>query len=532
MEVSTTDPFTYQPLTEPDSFRLLLIHPAPSHPAPITCNLVPTTLSQCNHEIIDHYTALSYVWGDASQRRTISVNNHSVSVTASLEAAIRDLRDPTRSLYIWADALCIDQSNIDERNQQVRLMGKIYSTAHHTVIHLGPVWSETERLLSATLAISDAYYGREGTGRDLQDVAQLAERDIISRPWFNRIWIFQELVLSGDPWIQCGGLRARWADFCTLVFSDAKAQRGASTKIELLRNMNNTRAGRSGGSLFHMLMERRGLGATDPRDMVFAHMGIAVDQTQWGDAVLVDYRKSCAQVYEDVARYLLATIGPEKFFAHLDFVAQNMRQPGLASWSPDWSLPASYTVPMYRDNLLSTDQLDAKKYSVFVPDEHILAVMGYVVGEIDAVSLVLPPSAQMNAAGRTEYQDTVLELKNLYAKAGGTYWSGDAEGQHVNISLRKYRDEHMNLCQKLLVEWMKTLEEELSLSEVELNDLGELESHNAFVASFKRWFEGLAFYIGMYKLSSDIIKVTKFFSLHDLDVFVQDSEVKLRPSST
>jgi hypothetical protein len=503
MESSATDPFTYQPLTEPDSIRLLLIQPATSHTTSIKCKLLHTTLSRCNHEIIDHYTALSYVWGNASHTKTINVDGRSVTVTATLEAAIRDLRDLNRPLHIWADALCIDQSNVNERNQQVRLMGKIYSTAHHTVIHLGALSPGARKLLDATLSNSNPYYGGEESGGVLQNIAGLAEKEIISRPWFNRVWIFQELVLSRDPWVQCGILRARWADFCSLVLSGPRVQGGGSKRIELLRSMNNMRAGRSGGGLLNMLLDRRGLGATDPRDMVFAHMGIAADRNQWGDAVQVDYRKSCAQVYEDVARYLLSTVGPEKLFAQLDSVPVSTRQSGLASWSPDWSLPASYTVAMYKDNLLYTDQLDAKRYSVLAPEEHVLAYMGYVVDEIESVSLSVPPFSQMNAASRTEYQDTVQELKKLYARAGGSYWSGDEDGQHINISLRRHRDEHMGLCQKLLVEWTKILEEELSMPRGQQDYLSELEGHKEFVASFKTWFEGQAMNPGRDKLSSN-----------------------------
>jgi hypothetical protein len=39
---------------------------------------------------------------------------------------------------------------------------------------------------------------------------------IVDNTWFTRIWIFQELLLSSDPWIQCGKQRLRWGDVCQL----------------------------------------------------------------------------------------------------------------------------------------------------------------------------------------------------------------------------------------------------------------------------------------------------------------------------
>jgi hypothetical protein len=78
------------------------------------------------------------------------VDGYQMTITATLEAALRDLRDDARILRVWADALCIDQSNIEERNQQVRQMGRIYSTAHHTVIYLGSLTAPVEKILQVT----------------------------------------------------------------------------------------------------------------------------------------------------------------------------------------------------------------------------------------------------------------------------------------------------------------------------------------------------------------------------------------------
>jgi hypothetical protein len=96
--------FRYGSLTEPDSFRLILLQPSSSHRAALQCTLLHTTLSQCDRDIIDHYTALSYVWGDPNKTGSIYVDGHNFTITATLEAALRDLRDPSRVLRIWADA--------------------------------------------------------------------------------------------------------------------------------------------------------------------------------------------------------------------------------------------------------------------------------------------------------------------------------------------------------------------------------------------------------------------------------------------
>jgi len=99
--VQTDGRFSYPPLTEDNSIRLILIRPSPFGTANVHCNLVHTTLSQCEHEILDHYIALSYVWGDATNVRTIWVDDTQVNVTDNLYFALRDLRDATRVLRLW-----------------------------------------------------------------------------------------------------------------------------------------------------------------------------------------------------------------------------------------------------------------------------------------------------------------------------------------------------------------------------------------------------------------------------------------------
>ncbi|KAF2423212.1 HET-domain-containing protein, partial [Tothia fuscella] len=68
------------------------------------------------------YDALSYCWGDMRDRS-------SLRVTKNLSAALHRLRQRGQSQPIWADAICIDQENISERNQQVSIMDEIYRHA-------------------------------------------------------------------------------------------------------------------------------------------------------------------------------------------------------------------------------------------------------------------------------------------------------------------------------------------------------------------------------------------------------------------
>ncbi|KAH8732079.1 heterokaryon incompatibility, partial [Phaeosphaeriaceae sp. PMI808] len=92
------------------------------------------------------YDALSYFWDNQIPDKVIHIsvdgndNPKKLLVTANCGDAIRALRNCLwwKSPYrIWVDAICIDQSNVEEKNSQVNMMGDIYRNAYIVRIWLG-----------------------------------------------------------------------------------------------------------------------------------------------------------------------------------------------------------------------------------------------------------------------------------------------------------------------------------------------------------------------------------------------------------
>jgi hypothetical protein len=83
------------------------------------------------------YEAVSYAWGNPEDTKPLFLNGYEVFVTRNLESALRHLRKPDQDLSLWADALCIDQKNVDEKTHQVSMMGDIYSACRRVYIWLG-----------------------------------------------------------------------------------------------------------------------------------------------------------------------------------------------------------------------------------------------------------------------------------------------------------------------------------------------------------------------------------------------------------
>lgn len=473
----------YRSLTEPDSFRLILLQPASSHEQDLQCTLEYTTISYCDREIIDHYTALSYVWGDPSRQGLIYVDEAPVIITATLDAALRDLRDSRRILRIWADALCINQADLAERSSQVELMGQIYSTAHHTVIHLGSSKAD-ETLLKA---IPSNTSGSISKNASEGEIIQTAETTILKLPWFGRVWIFQELLLSHDPWVQCAGIRARWTQLCGILLRRNQANR--SKELQVLSDMNSARSVH-GQKLLRHLIARRGLGATDPRDMIYAHLGIAADVEALQKYVKVDYEATCAKVYTDTARYLLGDIDLETLLHLAGDTDAGHKVEGLPSWAPDWSLPSAGLLPIYKNNTVATKLFKrGEQHSVFIKGAPpVYASLGYEADSISSLSLPLPISETFDPVSRDEYHQAVNDLVALYSSGPGVWWSGDEYGQQRHINLKGREAQHDALRQILYKEWLFLMSEDIiNMSLVPTDE--DLHMHAEFLKGFEPWLE-------------------------------------------
>ncbi|KAI0848328.1 heterokaryon incompatibility protein-domain-containing protein [Daldinia vernicosa] len=89
------------------------------------------------------YHALSYVWGDPSDLRTITLYGLPFDITKNLFEVLRQFRqlgqrDDYLTDYIWTDAICISQADADEKSREVPRMTDIYMSSMHVPIWLGP----------------------------------------------------------------------------------------------------------------------------------------------------------------------------------------------------------------------------------------------------------------------------------------------------------------------------------------------------------------------------------------------------------
>jgi Heterokaryon incompatibility protein (HET) len=175
------------------------------------------------------YMALSYVWGDAKDTVPIFLNGQEVFVTKNLASALRQLRDPTGLYKIWADALCINQTDAIEKSSQVAQMGKIYQNAAEVIVWLGQDeeksqdnWQgsaertrsafEFARSLASPSPADDTVLTSQDEKYPEEDSGLRAFINLLCRDWFSRRWVIQEVLLPDISKVRavCGCRGIAW----------------------------------------------------------------------------------------------------------------------------------------------------------------------------------------------------------------------------------------------------------------------------------------------------------------------------------
>jgi hypothetical protein len=148
--------------------------------ASIKCQLFNYSLEtgQGNHR----YEALSYVWGDSKNTVPISIGRQPFHVTKNLHSALLSLRNHSMERILWVDAVCIDQTNNEEKESQIQSMVKIYSQANCVVVWLGEDADDSQQALEE-IRIAAA---EESTNTMYDNQKVIA---LLQRSWFERIWV-------------------------------------------------------------------------------------------------------------------------------------------------------------------------------------------------------------------------------------------------------------------------------------------------------------------------------------------------------
>ncbi|KAK4125477.1 hypothetical protein N657DRAFT_678594 [Parathielavia appendiculata] len=218
---------------------------------------------------------------------------------------IRLLRIPRQRLFcghlrctlvtglVWVDAICVNQSDAEEKSQQLPLMQDIYSKAKKVVVWPGDDIDPNMVVCTIELVISVSvnfeapeeeireFFDDEWDGRAWRAMTKLFEN-----PYFARMWAIQEVDRGANVEIHHGGRSLPWDSFSLVALQCIQARR---------------RAMLYGPKPASLALKSR---ASDPRDKVFALSGL-LDEKNFLPASLLDYSKPAAEVFLETSIILL-----------------------------------------------------------------------------------------------------------------------------------------------------------------------------------------------------------------------------------
>lgn len=382
------------------------------------------------------YTALSYCAGDPKKIVPIRVNGIKFNAFANLGHALKEVMiywekngRKREEECLWADQICIDQSNPDERSHQVGMMRDIYSGAERVLVCLaeresngvGVQWAiEVHQWLQGVNATDKslrAEYFDKNTDRSPWWRGMNAFLKLLLTTWWTRAWICQEFILAAKADFLHGGNSISWQDFALVLLSfrlqfltyiaysrnylpDGHASRhpanqdpyagspAALLEIErgnaargrlesACRLISNKQEWASPRDLKVWLQHAASCEASDPRDKVFAFLGLAAK----GYEVEPDYStprsmaELCIYTTQKIIEY---EKGAD--FLHCIPAGRVLNDGSLPSWVPDWTSKGAQGQPV-----ISFPTLKKQEGDQFVPEilrGNVLRITGLRIGII------------------------------------------------------------------------------------------------------------------------------------------------------
>lgn len=173
--------YAYTTLSVNSNIRLLRLLPAAqTYEDELRVELIEYDVQSCDDRA-HPYEALSYCWETLDKPREVLLSGRTLAITENLHAALVQLRHRAFERVLWIDAICIDQSNDREKEIQILMMGEIFAKARSVLVWLGPA---DERFYDPLGILRDARSQHEDP-----EMAQGALAQLMSRPWFTRIWV-------------------------------------------------------------------------------------------------------------------------------------------------------------------------------------------------------------------------------------------------------------------------------------------------------------------------------------------------------
>lgn len=252
----------------------------------------------------------------------------------------------------------------------------------------------------------------------------IAFQRVVRNPWFDRMWVVQEVSLASRIRVLYGRTEIQWkclaAALSRAITYPAIGSLLTSTKdpitrhfeptgvanIQRIINFQNKIAESKDGSISFVstLFECDTFKSSDPRDKIFGIQGFCKGNID--SKIIPNYKKSTVKVYLATAKHLLKQDNPLRLLSYAGigyfatpnpkFRNEKYQRPvaeGLPSWCPDWSRRPRLGILSYRNSTVFLSAYragggdDAKREIGDSSQSRTLVLMGR---EVDTISSLGP----------------------------------------------------------------------------------------------------------------------------------------------
>jgi hypothetical protein len=340
------------------------------------------------------FEALSYCWGSKNNQGQIFINGTLTPVQKSAEDALRRLRELPESacgMKYWIDSICIDQEDVSERNDQMKMMHEVYGKAYSVIGWLGEAGDESDAAINI-ITIPTSTFWPTPRKSDLLPLLSL-----LSRPYWRRVWIVQELALNHHATTFVCGDRAfsraqmlMTLEFCVDFYSDMDKLESKSSGTDSVLTARNICTHcqnllriekKSDGftTIIDALRLSQGGQATDDRDRIYGIRSLFDSALKQG--IVADYRLPVEAMYLNFASAYLRSKG----LMSLLLWGGNCGSKALPSWVPDWTSPALRNhIRMLRSRKANGSVFLAHRIA---DDGRTLVCEGKLCGEVQRISV-------------------------------------------------------------------------------------------------------------------------------------------------
>lgn len=451
--------FRYEPVPESGGPWMRLLELEPRSSTDIHIQLKHVKLGE--HP---DFEALSYSWGTDLSKVPIWCNQRKFSIPRSLWVALNRLRKPHsgQSRLLWADAICINQDDMEEKTAQVQLMRQIYGAAKLVIVWLGEEAEGSHEAMQMVKNVGEGIWQFSSENQSMLTTRKRHQELVLARlpaltastwatywallrrSWYSRVWIIQEVASAEAVLVVCGADEVLWRDFwnvgchiCQLGFHIYfPTQVSYLAELMVVGNAKETFQRNLRRPLIEMLFLFRNFQATDPRDKIFALYGVLHNDCRAG-AIQPDYGLNP----EDVFRKTTISILDAE--CNLDILSgpvngyvdpTNNQSP---SWVACWTMKDTPS-PLTYQHIGRDPQFQASASSQYNPrfleDQRIMEVDGFILDTITCVAQpatpVQPPTGNFawmkRFSSECRFHKLFLDWELVVkARSKGIYFSGE-----------------------------------------------------------------------------------------------------------